>query len=304
MSMRQTVGGAQKVVTCARRIWSSSADGVEPRVVVDEDRRLGDPGREEARPRVLGPAGRADRQVHVTGPRPDPVHRRQVPDGVRHLRVLDQLGLAGRPRGEVEQQRVGRRRRRLERPWLDGHRRRRTAPSPRPRPRRSAGTRRTPRRTSRCQRRWRRPPAHRPGPPGRCRSPGPSAAVVGMMTAPILTTASIVSHSSTWLPSISRTRSPLHHTQIRQPRRHLVGPGRHLVEAESRSEPSSSTIQRAVCVVAAGDDVEPVDGPVEPVPHVGPAELRHGPVVLPGEGHEGVAGAPVGRGAGLCCHVT
>lgn len=41
-------------------------------------------------------------------PRPDtrPVHRRQVPNGIRGVAVLDQLGLRGRTRGEVQQQRV------------------------------------------------------------------------------------------------------------------------------------------------------------------------------------------------------
>ena len=41
------------------------------------------------------------------------------------------------------------------------------------------------------------------------RSAAPSAPVVGMMIAPSLATASIDSHSSTWLPSIRMTRSPL-----------------------------------------------------------------------------------------------
>jgi hypothetical protein len=38
---------------------------------------------------------------------------------------------------------------------------------------------------------------------------GPTAVVVGMITAPTFITASIVSHSATWLPSITTTASPL-----------------------------------------------------------------------------------------------
>jgi hypothetical protein len=80
--------------------------GVEALVVEQEDRRLGDPRREEAGPRVLGPAGAGDVEVDVAGAQAEPVHRRQVPDGVAHLGVLHQLGPAGRAGGEVEQQRV------------------------------------------------------------------------------------------------------------------------------------------------------------------------------------------------------
>ncbi len=40
------------------------------------------------------------------------------------------------------------------------------------------------------------------------RSVGPTAVVVGMITAPSFMIASIVSHSSTWLPSITITASP------------------------------------------------------------------------------------------------
>ena len=79
---------------------------VEPRVVVDEDRRLGDPRREERGPGVLGPAGARDVEVDVAGAQADPVHRREVADRVGALGVLDQLGLARRPGGEVEEQAV------------------------------------------------------------------------------------------------------------------------------------------------------------------------------------------------------
>src|SRR5205814_8746953 len=36
----------------------------------------------------------------------EPVHRRQVADGVRRVRVLDKLRSRGRARGEVEEERV------------------------------------------------------------------------------------------------------------------------------------------------------------------------------------------------------
>ena len=45
--------------------------------------------------------------MHVAGLQADPVHRRQVPDRIGGMGVLDQLGLGGRPRREVEEQRVG-----------------------------------------------------------------------------------------------------------------------------------------------------------------------------------------------------
>ena len=55
---------------------------VEPCVVVEEDRRAGQPGREHVGPCVLGPARRGDVQVHVARAQADPVQRRQVPDRV------------------------------------------------------------------------------------------------------------------------------------------------------------------------------------------------------------------------------
>src|SRR5690606_40807149 len=79
---------------------------VEAGVVVQENGRLGVPRGEEVGPGVLGPAGRRDVQVHVAGPQPDPVHGGQVPDGVRGVGVLDQLGAGGGAGGEVQHQRV------------------------------------------------------------------------------------------------------------------------------------------------------------------------------------------------------
>ena len=43
--------------------------------------------------------------MHVAGPQPDPVHRREVADGVGRVGVLDELRRRRRARREVEQQR-------------------------------------------------------------------------------------------------------------------------------------------------------------------------------------------------------
>ena len=80
--------------------------GVEPGVGVDEHRRAGQPRCEHVAPGVLGPAGGGDVQVHVAGLQPHPVHGRQVPDRVGHVRVLHQLGQRGGAGGEVEQGQV------------------------------------------------------------------------------------------------------------------------------------------------------------------------------------------------------
>ena len=101
---------------CAERGDPLGADGlqhpigVEPRVVVHEDRRLCDPGREEAAPRVLGPSGRADRQMNIARTQTQPVHRREVTDRVGDVCVLHELRATGRAGGEIVQQRVGRER--------------------------------------------------------------------------------------------------------------------------------------------------------------------------------------------------
>ena len=42
--------------------------------------------------------------MHVAGLQADPIHRRQVPDGIGGMGVLDQLGFGGRSRREVEEQ--------------------------------------------------------------------------------------------------------------------------------------------------------------------------------------------------------
>ena len=92
------------------------------------------------------------------------------------------------------------------------------------------------------------------------------------VTAPSLATASIVSHSSTWLPSMRSTWSPRRTPRRLQPHGDLVGAPGHRVEADvAQSRPPRRS--SAVAVVAAGDGVEPVDGPVEPLADVGPAEL-------------------------------
>src|SRR5690606_40482736 len=51
-----------------------------------------------------------------------------------------------------------------------------------------------------------------------------------------------------------------------------------------------------VLVVACGELVEPVDGPVEVLAHVGPGELGGGPLVVVGEGQQLVARGAVDLG--------
>ena len=80
--------------------------GVERRLVDHEDRGAGVPRREERAPGMLGPAGRGDVHVHVAGLQTQPVHRRQGAHGVTAMAVPHQLGLGGRARGEIEQERV------------------------------------------------------------------------------------------------------------------------------------------------------------------------------------------------------
>ncbi|MCY1347415.1 hypothetical protein D9M69_335220 [compost metagenome] len=83
------------------------AAGGEARHVVDEHAGAGVPGREEAAPGVLGPAGGGDVQVQVAGLQADPVHGGKVADRVALVAVQHQLGLGGGAGGEVEQQRIG-----------------------------------------------------------------------------------------------------------------------------------------------------------------------------------------------------
>ena len=81
--------------------------GREARVVEDEDGGARVPGREEAAPRMLGPAGRADVEVHVARLQADPVHGAEVTHRVALVRVQHQLGLGRGAAGEVKQQRIG-----------------------------------------------------------------------------------------------------------------------------------------------------------------------------------------------------
>src|SRR5262249_19812639 len=68
----------------------------------------GVPWRVDTRPGVLGPARRADVHVPVALAEPDPIHRREVADGIARVAVEDELRLRGRPRREVKEERVGR----------------------------------------------------------------------------------------------------------------------------------------------------------------------------------------------------
>jgi hypothetical protein len=75
--------------------------------------RAGVPRRKHVRPRVLGPAGRRDVEMHVVGLQTEPVHGREMADRIARVRVHHQLRLRRGARGEIEQQRVARPRRRV-----------------------------------------------------------------------------------------------------------------------------------------------------------------------------------------------
>ena len=68
--------------------------------------RAGVPGREHARPGVLGPAGRGNVEMRVAGLEAEPVHGREMPDRVARVRVHDELGARRRAGGEIKQHRV------------------------------------------------------------------------------------------------------------------------------------------------------------------------------------------------------
>ena len=75
--------------------------------------RAGVPRREDIRPRVLGPAGRGNVEMHVVGLQAEPVHGRQMADRIARVRVQHQLRLRRGAGSEIEQQRVARPRRRV-----------------------------------------------------------------------------------------------------------------------------------------------------------------------------------------------
>src|SRR6185369_16271714 len=78
--------------------------GVEMRLVVYEDRGARVPGREEAAPGVLRPARRADVPMDVVRPQADPIHGREMADGIALVRVQHHLGLRRRAGREVEEE--------------------------------------------------------------------------------------------------------------------------------------------------------------------------------------------------------
>ena len=80
--------------------------GLEARHVMDEHAGAGVPGREDATPGMLGPAGGRDVEVHIARLQTDPIQGGQVPDRIAAVTVQHQLGPRGGPRGEVEQQRI------------------------------------------------------------------------------------------------------------------------------------------------------------------------------------------------------
>ena len=155
--------------------------------------------------------GRAQVEVHIARPQPDPIRRRQMPDRIA-VAMCDQLRLGRGPGGEIQQQRVvgGRRRRHIEcrRPVASL-----SAKSIHP------GTASP---TAMRMRRARQSGEMLPSvldPLTMDADPAAretileiralcSSVVAGMITAPSFIAASMVSHKATTLPSMTSTRSP------------------------------------------------------------------------------------------------
>ena len=79
---------------------------IEAALIDDEHRRLRIPRRKETAPGVLGPARRRNVEMHVAGPQPEPIHRRQMADRIALMAVQDELGRRRGAGGEIEQQRI------------------------------------------------------------------------------------------------------------------------------------------------------------------------------------------------------
>ena len=133
ISIRHTVGGAQKVVTPQRAMVSSRRARVEAPLIDDENRGLRVPRREETAPGMLGPARRRDVEMHVARPQPEPIHRRQVADRIALMAVQHELRRRRGAGGEIEQHRIVRPRlavRRKIRGRLISTHRRQSSPAP------------------------------------------------------------------------------------------------------------------------------------------------------------------------------
>ena len=241
--------------------------------------------------------------MDVAGLDPGPVHGRQVPDRIGGVAVLDQLGLVGRARGEVQQQRV----RGGGRPVG------REAGRPPGRRRRSAATRRPARRPRcACSRRARRSnfAASRaltttwrasPRSTRSTRSRGPSSGVAGMTTAPSFIAASVSLPQLDLVAEHHDHPIPAPDALLAQPVRDLVRASRQLGErAPAFAAVLLDDPQRESLTALGGEPVEPVERPVELVDRR-PAEIAvRGVVVLPVREQEVARRAhPRGRGAGV-----
>ena len=111
MSIRQTVGGAQNVVTRCRTSASSTGWALKPRVVEDEHGGFGVPRCEDAAPGVLRPPRRADVPVTIARLQADPVEasRGDRPDSSGAC--APRASASRRAGREVQQQGIGRGRR-------------------------------------------------------------------------------------------------------------------------------------------------------------------------------------------------
>ena len=135
------------------------------------------------------------------------------------------------------------------------------------------------------------------------RSAGPSAVVVGMMTAP-----SFIDREHR-LPQLDLVAEHQHHAVARadaERRGARSPPGRSGAPSRRRctfaSLPSSSTIHSAMPSLSRAIDVEPVDGPVERPVDLRPVELGDRSGVVSAEREDLVAGGAVGLGRGTVGH--
>ena len=87
--------------------------------------------------------------------------------------------------------------------------------------------------------------------------------VAGITTAPSLIAASMISHSGTTLPSISRITSPRAHPEAAQEIGGPIGAFRHLGEAQPGLTAGLIDHPQGDAVVAPGHGVEIVERPVE-----------------------------------------
>ena len=116
--------------------------------------------------------------------------------------------------------------------------------------------------------------------------------MAGMITAPSFITASTISHSSTWLPSITITSVAAPDALRRSQLATWFVRAASSLNVHCCSEPSSSTIRSATWSPRVGtgpEGVEPVQGPVE-LGRLRPPELRLRLVIVGAKLEQQIAG--------------